>query len=53
MTATRGCKADGWPSLLGGVWDVEEVGEGGTVDADGEATSLARWICSSSGEELR
>jgi hypothetical protein len=44
ITATRGCSADGavWPaSLLSGVWDVEEVGDGGiAVEADGEATSL-------------
>lgn len=52
MTATRGCSADLGPSLLGGVWD-EEVGEGGTVEADGEATSLGSRLCSSSGELLR
>jgi len=53
MTATRGCSADGGPSLLSGVWEVEEVGEGGIVEADGEATSLANWLCSISGEVLR
>lgn len=53
MTATRGCSADGGASLLSGVSDVEEVGEGGIVEADGEATSLANWFCSSSGEVVR
>lgn len=46
MTATRGWSADGavWPaSLLSGVR--EEVGEGGTAEEDGEATSLANWPC--------
>ena len=53
MTATRGCSADLGPSLLVGVWDVEEVGEGGTVEVDGEATSLGSRLCGTSEELLR
>jgi hypothetical protein len=48
MTATRGWSADEavWPaSLLSGVGEVEEVGDGGTAEEDGEATSLANWPC--------
>jgi hypothetical protein len=47
MTATRGCRADAipWPaSLLIGVREVEEVGDGGDggtmVDAGEDATAL-------------
>jgi hypothetical protein len=56
MTATRGCSADGalCPSLLSGVWGVEEVGDGGSgVKTDWEATSLANWPRRSEGEVLR
>ena len=56
MTATRGWSADEavWPaSLLSGVGEVEEVGEGGTAEEDGEATSLANLPCGDEVEGLR
>lgn len=46
ITATRGCNGEepAWPaSLLSGVWDVSEVGDGGTARGAAEATSLANW----------
>lgn len=53
ITATRGCKGEEpvWPaSLLSGVWDVSEVGDGGAAGDGAEATSLANWpVCGCAG----
>jgi hypothetical protein len=50
ITATRGCSGEDvvWPaSLPSGVWDVSELGDGGTTaGVVRDATSLRKWPCS-------